>query len=111
MADADYAVIDITDNTFEREVLQETGLVLVDFWASWCGPCRLMAPLMTWAAETYGTALKVAKIDADDNPFCRDRYRVQGLPTLILFRSGSVLNRHEGAMAKAQLQAFLDVHL
>ena len=87
------------------------GLVLVDVWATWCGPCRLMAPLMEWAASTYGEALKVGKLEADPNPNSRDALQVQGLPALVLFRNGQELARHEGAMAQAQLKAFLDAHL
>ncbi|WP_413442329.1 thioredoxin [Synechococcus sp. MIT S1220] len=105
------AVADFTDAAFEREVLQSSGSVLVDFWASWCGPCRLIAPLMTWAAETYVDRLSVGKLEVDGNPATRDQYQVQGIPTLILFREGKELARHEGAIAMPQLKAFLDAHL
>ena len=105
------AVADFTDAAFEREVLQASGSVLVDFWAAWCGPCRLIAPLMTWAAETYDDRLAVGKLEVDGNPVTRDLYQVQGIPTLILFRDGQELARHEGAIAKPQLKAFLDAHL
>ncbi len=101
----------LTDANFEAEVMAHSGLVLVDVWASWCGPCRLMAPLMTWAADTYGDALKVGKLEADPNPAVRDRLKVQGLPALVLMRDGKELAHHEGAMAQPQLKAFLDAHL
>jgi thioredoxin 1 len=104
-------VIDLTDASFAVEVLEHDQPVLVDVWATWCGPCRLMAPLMGWAAETYAGRLKVTKLEADGNPLSRDGYRIQGLPTLILFQGGQELARHEGAMAKPQLQTFLDAHL
>ncbi len=105
------AVLELNDANFAAEVLALPSAVLVDVWASWCGPCRLMAPLMQWAASIYADRLTVGKLEADSNPGSRDAYKVQGLPTLILFRDGVEIGRHEGAMAKPQLQAFLDAHL
>ena len=101
----------LSDANFQAEVMEYSGLVLVDVWATWCGPCRLMAPLMDWAASTYGEGLKVGKLEADPNPTSRDALQVQGLPALVLFRNGQELARHEGAMAQPQLKAFLDAHL
>ena len=101
----------LSDANFQAEVMEYSGLVLVDVWATWCGPCRLMAPLMDWAASTYGDCLKVGKLEADPNPTSRDALQVQGLPALVLFRNGQELARHEGAMAQPQLKAFLDAHL
>ncbi|CAK27556.1 MAG TPA: thioredoxin [Synechococcales bacterium UBA12195] len=101
----------LSDANFQAEVMEYSGLVLVDVWATWCGPCRLMAPLMDWAASTYGDGLKVGKLEADPNPTSRDALQVQGLPALVLFRNGQELARHEGAMAQPQLKAFLDAHL
>ena len=101
----------LSDANFQAEVMEYSGLVLVDVWATWCGPCRLMAPLMDWAASTYSDGLKVGKWEADPNPTSRDALQVQGLPALVLFRNGQELARHEGAMAQPQLKAFLDAHL
>ncbi|TVS06102.1 MAG: thiol reductase thioredoxin [Cyanobium sp. PLM2.Bin73] len=101
----------LTDASFETEVLRSSVPYLVDVWAQWCGPCRLMAPLMDWAAAEYAGRLTVGKLEADPNPASRDRLQVQGLPTLVLFKGGAEVARHEGAMAQAQLKAFLDAHL
>jgi len=105
------SVAQLTDANFETEVLQAATPVLVDVWAQWCGPCRLMAPLMDWAAAEYAGRLAVGKLEADPNPASRDRLQVQGLPTLVIYKGGQEVARHEGAMAQAQLKAFLDAHL
>ena len=105
------SVLQLTDANFQAEVLECSTPVLVDVWATWCGPCRLMAPMMDWAAEAYAGRLTVGKLEADPNPASRDRMQVQGLPALVLFKDGQGIARHEGAMAKPQLQAFLDAQL
>ena len=105
------SVLQLTDANFQAEVLECSTPVLVDVWANWCGPCRLMAPMMDWAAEAYAGRLTVGKLEADPNPASRDRMQVQGLPALVLFKDGQEIARHEGAMAKPQLQAFLDAQL
>jgi thioredoxin 1 len=105
------SVAHLTDANFQAEVLEATSPVLVDVWAEWCGPCRLMAPMMDWLAAEYAGRLAVGKLEADASPATRDALQIQGLPTLILFKGGQELARHEGAMAKPQLQAFVDAHL
>lgn len=105
------SVQNLSDQEFKAVVLQSEGLVLVDFWAPWCGPCRLIAPLMDWAAETYGDRLQVAKMEVDPNPQTVSEYKIEGIPTLILFRDGKVLDRIEGAVGKPKIEAMLAPHV
>jgi thioredoxin 1 len=104
-------IITITDAEFETEVLKAEQPVLVYFWASWCGPCQLMSPLINLAATTYGDRLKIVKIEADPNPLTVKEYRVEGLPALRLLRGETVLESTEGVISKNKLLSFLDQHL
>lgn len=104
-------VVTITDNQFEAEVLQASEPVLVYFWAPWCGPCRLMAPIVDKVADAYSDRLKVIKMEVDPNPETVKRYRVEGVPALRLFQSGEVRDSSEGAITKQKVEEFLAPHL
>ena len=103
--------VEITDSNFQELVLNSDKPVLVDFWAAWCGPCRLVSPSINWAAETYGDRLKVVKLEVDPNPESVAKYQVEGVPALRLFKDNQVIASHEGAITKQKLQTFLDSHL
>lgn len=104
-------VIPIKDAEFETEVLKANQPVLVYFWASWCGPCKLMSPLIDWAADNYSDRLKVVKMEVDPNPGTVKLYKVEGVPALRLFHGTQILASGEGAIGKAKLTSFLDPHL
>lgn len=101
------AVTVITKENFEAEVLQAKQTVLVDFWASWCGPCRILSPVVDEIAEAR-TDIKVGKIDVDDQPELAQRYGVMSIPTLIVFRDGEEINKSVGVQPKAQIEAMLN---
>jgi thioredoxin 1 len=101
----------VTDQSFDSEVLQSTVPVLLDYWAEWCGPCKMIAPALDESAENYGERLTVAKINVDENQSVPSRYHVRGIPTLMLFKHGEVVATKVGAVSKAQLAAFIDAHL
>lgn len=103
--------IDVTDEKFQSEVLDSDVPVLVDFWADWCGPCRMIAPSIKAIAEELDGQLKVAKIDVDENPMVPGRYAVTGIPTMMLFKGGEVVERKTGAMPKEMILAFVNPHL
>ncbi len=104
-------VITITDTEFETEVLQAEQPVLVYFWASWCGPCRLMSPAVDRAAKTYEDRLKIVKMEIDPNPLTVKQFQVEGVPALRLIQGGKLLASSEGAIGKEKLLSFLDTHL
>lgn len=101
------SAIAITDNEFETEVLKAKQPVLVYFWASWCGPCRLVSPSVDWVADTYSDSLKVIKMEVDPNPSTVKKYHIEGVPALLLFKDGEVVQSHEGAIGKPKLESML----
>lgn len=101
----------ISDASFEADVLQPGSTVLVDYWAEWCGPCKMIAPVLDEIAGDYAGKVKIAKINIDDNPQTPPRYGIRGIPTLMLFKNGEVEATKVGAVSKSQLTAFIDSNL
>ncbi|GIX28097.1 thioredoxin TrxA [Pelomicrobium sp. G1] len=101
----------VTDDSFETEVLKSDIPVLVDYWAEWCGPCKVIAPILDEVAREYAGRLKVAKLNIDENQSTPPRYGIRGIPTLMLFKNGNVEATKVGALSKSQLTAFIDSHL
>ena len=100
-----------TDATFEADVLQSSQPVVVDFWAEWCGPCKMIAPILDEVAGTYQGKLQVAKMNVDENREIPAKFGIRGIPTLMLFKDGQLAATKVGAMSKAQLTAFIDQQL
>ena len=101
----------ISDASFESDVLKADKPVLVDYWAEWCGPCKMIAPVLEEIAQTYQGKLKVCKLNIDENQDTSPKYGVRGIPTLMLFKSGNVEATKVGALSKSQLAAFLDANI
>ena len=101
----------VTDGNFDSEVLQSQTPVLVDYWAEWCGPCKMIAPILDDVAKDYAGKLKVAKLNIDDNQTTPAKYGIRGIPTLMLFKNGNVEATKVGALSKSLLTAFIDSHL
>ena len=101
----------VSDSSFEADVLQSDKPVLVDFWAEWCGPCKMLSPILDEIAKDYAGRLKVAKLNIDENPATPANYAVRGIPTLMIFKNGSIEATKVGALSKSQLAAFIDSQL
>ena len=101
-------IVHVSDASFEQDVLKADGPVLVDFWAEWCGPCKMIAPVLDELSNEYAGKLKIAKLNIDSNTDTAPKYGVRGIPTLIIFKNGQVEATKVGALSKSQLAAFID---
>lgn len=101
----------VTDASFEAEVVKAALPVLVDYWAEWCGPCKMIAPILDEIARDYAGKLRVAKVNIDENQETPARFGIRGIPTLMLFKGGNIEATKVGALSKSQLTAFIDSHL
>ncbi|MEK8019733.1 MAG: thioredoxin TrxA [Candidatus Parabeggiatoa sp.] len=104
-------LVSVTDDTFKNEVLEAKIPVLVDYWAEWCGPCKMIAPVLNEIASEYVDKLKIVKLNIDENPGTPPKYGIRGIPTLILFKNGEVEATKVGALSKSQLATFIDSNL
>lgn len=104
-------IVALTDDNFEEEVLKSTVPVLVDYWAEWCGPCKMIAPILDEVSEEYGEKVKIGKLNIDDNPGIPPKYGIRGIPTLMLFKDGNVEATKVGAVSKSQLTDFINSSL
>ena len=104
-------IVHLSDDSFEAEVLQSSLPVLVDYWAEWCGPCKMIAPVLDEISVEYAGKVKLAKLNIDDNPNTPPRYGIRGIPTLMMFKDGEVEATKVGAVSKSQLTAFIDSNL
>ena len=104
-------IIHVTDATFEAEVLQSSVPVLLDFWAPWCGPCKMIAPILDQLAEEYDGKVKIAKMNVDENQGVPAQFGIRGIPTMIVFKEGKNVANKVGALAKLQLEAFLNASI
>ena len=101
-------IIHLSDETFKKEVLESTVPVLVDYWAEWCGPCKMIAPILDELISEYNGKIKIAKLNIDENPLSPTKYGIRGIPTLMIFKDGNVESTKVGALSKSQLIAFID---
>jgi thioredoxin 1 len=101
-------IVQLSDESFEADVLNSDKPVLVDFWAEWCGPCKMIAPILNATAEHYGEKLTIAKLNVDHNNQTPQKYGIRGIPTLLLFKNGELVANHTGLLSQTQLAEFID---
>ncbi len=104
-------IVHVSDDSFENDVINSDVPVLVDYWADWCGPCKMIAPILEEIATEYNGKVKITKLNIDENPGTPPKYGIRGIPTLMLFKGGDVEATKVGALSKSQLTAFLDSNL
>ncbi len=104
-------IIQLTDDSFDSDVINASGPVLVDFWAEWCGPCKMIAPILNEAAEEYAGKVVIGKLNIDQNTLTPPKYGIRGIPTLLLFKDGAIVDTKVGALSKTQLNEFLEKNL
>jgi thioredoxin 1 len=104
-------IVHTSDASFEADVLKSDRPVLLDFWAEWCGPCKMIAPVLESIAKDYKDRLRIVKLNIDENPQTPPKYNIRGIPTLLLFKNGTVAAQQVGAVSKSQLDSFLSAHL
>jgi thioredoxin 1 len=111
LAENDMAILTVTDDSFQTDVIGAAGPVLVDFWAEWCGPCRMIAPALEELSNELGEKVTIAKLNIDDNPEAPSKYGVRGIPTMILFKNGQPAATKVGAEPKSRIQSWLEAQL
>jgi len=105
------SIVHVTDDTFEDVIIKAEGPVLVDYWADWCGPCKMIAPILEEIATEYAGKVTIAKLNIDENPGTAPKYGIRGIPTLMIFKAGNVEATKVGAVSKSQLTAFIDSNI
>lgn len=105
------AIVHVSDESFDTDVLAASGPVLVDYWAAWCGPCKMIAPVLDELAKEYGDKVKICKMDVDANKETPAKFNIRGIPTLMIFKDGNAEGTKVGALSKAQLKEFIEANL